>query len=152
MRLLEQTKGNSRTFDVVMRAITALLVNTPSYCPPQHHIERLLNSVRLEMHESSRQPIMFELVQAVIARKFKLAVIYDIVDQLQEVLIQSQSDAARKHARETLLVFLQNCEVNSKRVLSHITFLLTNLAYKFPEGKWNDKIYFIFLFEYYCYC
>eukprot|EP00890_Picochlorum_soloecismus_P003078 jgi/Picsp_1/3771/NSC_06606-R1_u3 snornp protein utp20 len=104
----------------------------------------------------------FTLLRAILGRRIVLPEVYDLMDQIQQLMIRSQSSQARQLSSSTLLQFLLDYPLGSKRMEHHLQFLLINLNYehetgrkasldmletiimKFPQeilSTWSDKIF-----------
>ena len=104
----------------------------------------------------------FTLLRAILGRRIVLPELYDLMDEIQQLMIRSQSSQARQLSSSTLLQFLLDYPLGSKRMEHHLQFLLINLSYehetgrkasldmletiiaKFPQellSTWSDKIF-----------
>ena len=104
----------------------------------------------------------FTLLRAILGRGIVLPEVYDLMDQIQQLMIRSQSSQARQLSSSTLLQFLLDYPLGNKRMEHHLQFLLINLNYehetgrkasldmletiimKFPQeilSTWSDKIF-----------
>lgn len=71
--------------------------------------------------------IALSLLKAIIHRKLVVPEIYDIVQIVAELMVQSQDEPIRKKCSKMLLQFLLGYHLSQKRLQQHLDFLLANL-------------------------
>ncbi|KAL3626591.1 hypothetical protein CASFOL_030140 [Castilleja foliolosa] len=79
--------------------------------------------------------VALSLLKAIINRKLVVPEIYDIVQIVAELMVQSQHEPIRKKCSEILLQFLLGYELSEKRLQQHLDFLLGNLSYEHSTGR-----------------
>ncbi|KAL0424959.1 UNVERIFIED_CONTAM: Small subunit processome component 20 [Sesamum radiatum] len=67
------------------------------------------------------------LLKAIVHRKLVVPEIYDIVQIVAELMVQSQLEPIRKKCSQILLQFLLGYHLSEKRLQQHLDFLLANL-------------------------
>ncbi|KAL2242516.1 UNVERIFIED_CONTAM: Small subunit processome component 20, partial [Sesamum indicum] len=75
------------------------------------------------------------LLKAIVNRKLVVPEIYDIVQIVAELMVQSQLEPIRKKCSQILLQFLLGYHLSEKRLQQHLDFLLANLRYEHPTGR-----------------
>ncbi|KZV29896.1 small subunit processome component 20 [Dorcoceras hygrometricum] len=75
------------------------------------------------------------LLKAIVHRKLEVPVIYDIIQIVAELMVQSQQEHIRKKCGQIFLQFLLGYHISEKRLQQHLDFLLANLSYKHPNGR-----------------
>ena len=76
---------------------------------------------------SNPSPVTLSLLKSIVGRKLVVHEIYDIILQVAELMVTSQSEPIRKKCSQILLQFLLDYHLSEKRLQQHIDFLLTNL-------------------------
>ncbi|XP_042033869.1 small subunit processome component 20 homolog [Salvia splendens] len=79
--------------------------------------------------------VALSLLKAIIHRKLVVPEIYDLVQIVAEMMVQSQDEPIRKKCSKILLQFLLGYQLSQKRLLQHLDFLLANLSYEHPSGR-----------------
>lgn len=75
------------------------------------------------------------LLKSIVARKLVVHEIYDVVMQVAELMVTSQSEPIRKKCSKILLQFLLDYRLSDKRLQQHMDFLLSNLSYEHSTGR-----------------
>ncbi|KAL0366725.1 UNVERIFIED_CONTAM: Small subunit processome component 20 [Sesamum radiatum] len=75
------------------------------------------------------------LLKAIVHRKLVVPEIYDIVQIVAELMVQSQLEPIRKKCSQILLQFLLGYHLSEKRLQQHLDFLLANLRYEHSTGR-----------------
>ncbi|XP_073124564.1 uncharacterized protein [Henckelia pumila] len=85
----------------------------------------------------AKNPTFFalSLLKAIVHRKLVVPEIYDVVQIVAELMVQSQQEHIRKKCGQIFLQFLRGYEVSKKRLLQHLDFLIDNLRYEHPSGR-----------------
>lgn len=71
--------------------------------------------------------VALSLLKAIVHRKLVVPEIYDIVQIVAELMVQSQLEQTRKKCSQILLQFLLGYHLSQKRLQQHLDFLLANL-------------------------
>ncbi|KAL7121582.1 hypothetical protein ACP275_02G190700 [Erythranthe tilingii] len=79
--------------------------------------------------------VALSLLKAIVQRKLVVPEIYDIVQIVAELMVQSQLEPIRKKSSKILLQFLLGYHLSEKRLQQHLDFLLANLKYEHPSGR-----------------
>ncbi|KAL6569638.1 hypothetical protein OROMI_014152 [Orobanche minor] len=79
--------------------------------------------------------VALSLLKAIINRKLVVPEIYDIVQIVAELMVQSQCDPIRKKCSQILLQFLLGYHLSRNRLQQHLDFLLGNLRYEHSTGR-----------------
>ena len=95
----------------------------------------LLMLIRRDISQSERQNAAFGMLRVILQRKLVFADLYDFMDELSTLLLQTFDDSLRNHCARVLLNFLLNYPMADKRVDSTLTFLLKNIEYEEPSGR-----------------
>lgn len=71
--------------------------------------------------------VALSLFKAIVHRKLVVPEIYDLVQIVAELMVQSQDEPIRKKCSQILLQFLLGYHLSEKRLQQHLDFLLANL-------------------------
>ncbi|KAL4434124.1 hypothetical protein ABPG75_000565 [Micractinium tetrahymenae] len=88
-----------------------------------------------DLEESAGRQNAFHLLKAILGRKLVLPEVYDLMNRVQELMVQSQAAPVRASCSSALLQFLLDYPLGEKRLQEHLQFLLTNLAYEHESGR-----------------
>ncbi|XP_073295585.1 uncharacterized protein [Primulina huaijiensis] len=85
----------------------------------------------------AKNPTIFalSLLKAIVHRKLVVPEIYDVVQIVAELMVQSQHEHIRKKCGQIFLHFLLDYNISEKRKQQHLDFLLGNLSYIHPNGR-----------------
>ncbi|KAG8377667.1 hypothetical protein BUALT_Bualt08G0056700 [Buddleja alternifolia] len=79
--------------------------------------------------------VALSLLKAIVHRKLVVPEIFDVVQIVAELMVQSQLEPIRKKCSQILLQFLLGYHLSEKRLQQHLDFLLANLRYKHSTGR-----------------
>ena len=95
----------------------------------------LLLLVKRDINEVSRQNAAFRLTRVIVARKLVFSELYDFMDELAVMMLQSFSDSTRNQCSRVLLTFTMNYPMSNARIEKLISFVLKNVDYEEPSGR-----------------
>ena len=95
----------------------------------------LLELLSPDLEEPSRQAAVFTMLRAIIARRFVVPEIYDIMDKVAEIMVTNQSPQVQELCRGALLQFLLDYPQGKGRLRNQMTFLVKNLSYVYESGR-----------------
>ncbi|KAF8986162.1 U3 snoRNP protein [Entomortierella lignicola] len=95
----------------------------------------LLSMIRPDLEEPERQTTTFSLIRAIVSRQFVVPEMYDIMMNISEIMVTSQSQQAREECRRALLQFLLDYPQGRGRLRNQMNFLVKNLSYVFESGR-----------------
>ena len=73
--------------------------------------------------------------QAVLQRELVVPEVYDVMVQVQELMVRSQAAPVRQACSALLLQFLLDYPVGERRLQQHLNFIITNLSYEHETGR-----------------
>ncbi|XP_022025733.1 small subunit processome component 20 homolog isoform X2 [Helianthus annuus] len=79
--------------------------------------------------------VALSLLKAIVRRKVVVPEIYDLANQVAELMVTSQVKPIRKKCSMIFLRFLLDYSLSGKRLQQHLDFLLSNLRYEHPTGR-----------------
>ncbi|ESK84634.1 u3 snornp protein utp20 [Moniliophthora roreri MCA 2997] len=95
----------------------------------------LLEIIAPDLEEPSRQNAVFQMLRAIISRKFVVPEIYDLMEKVSEIMVTSQSASVQELGRSALLQFLLDYPQGKGRLRNQMTFLAKNLSYVHESGR-----------------
>jgi len=95
----------------------------------------LLEILIPDIEDSERQVAAFALLRAIVARKFVVPEIYDVMEKVAEIMVTNQSKQVQELCRGVLLQFLLDYPQGKGRLRTQMTFLAKNLSYVFESGR-----------------
>lgn len=95
----------------------------------------LLEFIAPDLEEPARQGTVFAVLRSIIARRFVVPEMYDIMDNVSEVMVTSQSPQVQEHCRSVLLQFLLEYPQGKNRLKHQMTSLAKNLSYVYESGR-----------------
>ncbi|KAG0201811.1 U3 snoRNP protein [Mortierella sp. GBA30] len=101
----------------------------------EEQLTMLLNMIQPDLEEPERQTTTFSLIRSIVSRQFVVPEMYDIMMNISEILVTSQSQQAREECRRALLQFLLDYPQGRGRLRNQMNFLVKNLSYVFESGR-----------------
>lgn len=95
----------------------------------------LLEFIAPDLEEPARQGTVFAVLRMIIVRRFVVPEMYDILDNVSEVMVTSQSPQVQEHCRSVLLQFLLEYPQGKNRLKRQMTSLAKNLSYVYESGR-----------------
>jgi U3 small nucleolar RNA-associated protein 20 len=136
LHVVKQT--GSTEADVVQTAFKSLatiLRDQPSAQVKENDLVFLLELLSPDLEEPTRQAAVFTMLKAIIARKFVVPEIYDLMERVSEIMVTSQSPSVQEQCRAILLQFLLDYPQGKGRLRNQMTFLAKNLSYVHESGR-----------------
>ncbi|KAI0035598.1 armadillo-type protein [Vararia minispora EC-137] len=134
--IVRQT-GNTDS-DVVqtaLKTLSTLLRERAAASIGEKDLLYLLELLGPDIQEPSRQASVFAILRAIVARRFIVPEIYDIMERVAEVMVTSQSPNVQELCRGVLLQFLLDYPQGKGRLKQQMAFLAKNLSYTFESGR-----------------
>jgi len=91
--------------------------------------------IKQHLSSSSTQSNVFQCLRAIVYRKFICADLYDLIENVQELMITSIAKSTRTVCSSIFTQFLLEYPLEPARVEQHINHLLKNLGYFDSEGR-----------------
>lgn len=134
--IIKQT--GSTEADVVQTAFKSLatvLREQASAQVKEKDLVFLLEMLSPDLEEPARQSAVFAMLRAIVARKFVVPEIYDLMDKVSEIMVTNQSAQVQELCRGVLLQFLLDYPQGKGRLRNHMAFLAKNLSYVYESGR-----------------
>lgn len=101
----------------------------------ENQLKVALSLAEAELDQAEHQSTAFALVKAIVSRRFVVPELYDLMERMCQLLVQSQSKTARQAAREIFLAYMLDYPLGTKRLRKHVNFLVANLCYEHASGR-----------------
>ncbi|KAI0090560.1 armadillo-type protein [Irpex rosettiformis] len=134
--IVKQT--GSTESDVVQTAFKCLatvLRDQPTAQVKEKDLIFLLELLSPDLEEPERQASVFTMLRAIVARKFVVPEIYDLMERVSEIMVTNQSPQVQELCRGVLLQFLLEYPQGKGRLRNNMTFLAKNLSYIHESGR-----------------
>ncbi|KAA1470494.1 hypothetical protein DENSPDRAFT_774855 [Dentipellis sp. KUC8613] len=95
----------------------------------------LIELISPDLEEPSRQAAVFAMLRAIVARKFVVPEIYDLMDRVSEIMVTNQASQVQELCRSVLLQFLLDYPQGKGRLRNQMAFLAKNLSYVHESGR-----------------
>ena len=118
-----------------IKLITLLLRHFKRFEVPEKQLRTLIMLLIPELEDTERQSTSFAFLKAMIHRRFRASEIFLAMDRVMALMVQSQLDGVREHARQTLFEYLMNFPIGKTRLDDCMVFLIKNLSYEYESGR-----------------
>ncbi|KAF8901183.1 armadillo-type protein, partial [Gymnopilus junonius] len=134
--IIKQT-GNteSELVLVAFKSLATILRDGPPVQVKEKDLVYLLELLSPDLEEPERQAPVFTLLRAIVARKFVVPEIYDLMQKVSEISVTSQSTQVQELCRGVLLQFLLDYPQGKGRLRNQMTFFAKNLSYIYESGR-----------------
>jgi U3 small nucleolar RNA-associated protein 20 len=136
IQIVRQAGGTeSETAQTALKTLATILRDCHTAELREGDLSFLLEVISPDLEEPERQAAVFALLRALVARKFVVPEIYDMMEQVAVVMVTSQSPQVQELCRSVLLQFLLDYPQGKGRLRKQMTFLASNLGYVFESGR-----------------
>ncbi|KAI5797940.1 armadillo-type protein [Peziza echinospora] len=126
---------NSELAQASLKLMTALLRDRQNATVKETGIAYILTRVKPDLEEPDRQGITFNFLRAVLNRKVVIPEVYDVLDNIAQIMVTNQTRAVRDMARGTYMQFLMEYPQGKERLKKQYAFLMKNLDYVHQSGR-----------------
>jgi len=120
---------------VALKSLATILRDGPPVQVKEKDLVYLLELISPDLEEPSRQATIFTLLRAIVARKFVVPEIYDLMESVSKVSVTSQSIQVQELCRGVLLQFLLDYPQGKGRLRKQMSFFAKNLTYIHESGR-----------------
>lgn len=131
----EAPSTNSEGAQASLKLISAMLRERKDVKLRDGHLAYLLQRLTADIEEPDRQGVTFNFIRAVMARKFVVTEMYELVDNIAMMMVTNQTRSARDLARGVYIHFLIEYPQAKNRWTKQLSFLAKNLEYKHQDGR-----------------
>ncbi|CAL1711913.1 unnamed protein product [Somion occarium] len=125
----------SEAVQTAFKSLSTILRDQPSAQVKEKDLVFLLEVLSPDLEEPSRQASVFAMLRAIVARKFVVPEIYDLMERVSEIMVTNQSSQVQELCRGVLLQFLLDYPQGKGRLKNQMTFLAKNLSYVHESGR-----------------
>ncbi|GAA6061993.1 hypothetical protein JCM10212_004271 [Sporobolomyces blumeae] len=118
-----------------LRTLATVIRDCKTVVLKEKQLTSLLELIAPDIEEADRQATLFQLLRAIMSRKFVAPEIYDLMDKVAEMLVTNQSSNVRDVCRAIYLQFLLDYPQGRGRLKTSLTFLVKNLSYQYESGR-----------------
>ncbi|KAL7340922.1 armadillo-type protein [Rhodotorula toruloides] len=118
-----------------LRTLSTVLRDCKTAMLSEKQLTSLLELIGPDLEEADRQATLFQVLRAVMARKFVAPEIYDLINKVAEMLVTNQSGNVREVCRAIYLQFLLDYPQGRGRLKESLAFLAKNLSYTYESGR-----------------
>ncbi|PYH90355.1 HEAT repeat protein [Aspergillus ellipticus CBS 707.79] len=131
----EAPSTNTEAAQASLKLVSAMLRERKSAKLRDGHLAYLLQRLTADIEEPDRQGVTFNFIRAVMARKFVVPEMYELMDHVASMMVTNQTRSARDLARGTYIHFLIEYPQAKNRWTKQLSFLAKNLEYKHQSGR-----------------
>lgn len=131
----EAPSTNTEGAQAALKLISAMLRERKDVKLRDGHLAYLLQRLTADIEEPDRQGVTFNFIRAVMARKFVVTEMYELVDNIAMMMVTNQSRPARDLARGVYIHFLIEYPQAKNRWAKQLSFLAKNLEFKHADGR-----------------
>ncbi|KAJ9315124.1 hypothetical protein DTO271D3_4577 [Paecilomyces variotii] len=131
----EAPSTNTEAAQASLKLIAAMLRERKSTTLKDGHLAFLLKRLTSDIEEPDRQGVTFNFIRAVMARKFVVPEMYELMDNIATMMVTNQTRSARDLARGVYVHFLIEYPQAKNRWAKQLAFLAKNFDFQYQEGR-----------------
>ena len=125
----------SEIVQVALKSLANILRDFPTAQAKEKDLIFLLELLSPDLEDHERQTAVFTMLRAIVARRFVIPEIYDIMEKVGEIMVTSQSPHVQEMCRGVLLQFLLDYPQGKGRLRNQMAFFAKNLSYVYDTGR-----------------
>ena len=125
----------SELVQIAFKSLATVLRDGPPVEVKEKDLVFLIEFLSPDLEEPTRQASIFALLRAIVARKFVVPEIYDLMGKVSEIAVTSQSPQVQELCRGVLLQFLLDYPQGKGRLRNQMAFFAKNLSYVYESGR-----------------
>ena len=125
----------SEIVQVALKCLANILRDFPTAQAKEKDLIFLLELLSPDIEDHERQTAVFTMLRAIVARRFVIPEIYDIMEKVGEIMVTSQSPHVQEMCRGVLLQFLLDYPQGKGRLHNQMAFFAKNLSYVYETGR-----------------
>jgi U3 small nucleolar RNA-associated protein 20 len=134
--ILKQTGSTeSEVAQTALKSLATIMRDKSNAEIKEKDLVYLLELLAPDLEEPARQATVFAVLRAIVARKFIVPEIYDLMERVSEILVTNQSPQVQELCRGVLLQFLLDYPQGKGRLHTTMSFLAKNTAYTYESGR-----------------
>jgi U3 small nucleolar RNA-associated protein 20 len=133
--LKETGSTESEVAQTALKSLATIVRDKSNAEVKEKDLVYLLELLAPDLEEPGRQASVFAMLRAIVARKFIVPEIYDLMERVSEVMVTNQSPQVQELCRSVLLQFLLDYPQGKGRLRTTMSFLAKNTAYTYESGR-----------------
>ncbi|WVQ94326.1 hypothetical protein IAU59_001405 [Kwoniella sp. CBS 9459] len=118
-----------------LKTLAVILRDCKTSQVTENQLRFLLEVIGPDLEEPDRQSAIFAILRSIIARKFVVPEIYDLMERVSSIMVTSQSSQVQELCRGSVMAFLLDYPQGKGRLKSQMTFFARNLEYTYEAGR-----------------
>ena len=131
----EAPSTNTEAAQASLKLIASILRERRTTNIKDSYLSYLLKRISGDIEDPDRQGVTFNFIRAVMARKFVVPEMYELVDNIATMMVTNQTRSARDLARGVYVHFLIEYPQAKSRWTKQLGFMAKNLDYQHKEGR-----------------
>ncbi|KAK9388906.1 hypothetical protein V1515DRAFT_620144 [Lipomyces mesembrius] len=131
-------KSTSATTDLCQTGLKllAMLLQKKKYSTPdESSIAYIVQKLQLDFIDPDKQSHSFAFIKAVLLQKIVIPEVYDVMDKIREIMVNSGSKNTREVCKSLFCQFLMDYPQGRGRLNKQMRFLVHNLNYEHATGR-----------------
>jgi U3 small nucleolar RNA-associated protein 20 len=133
--LKETGSTESEVAQTALKSLATIVRDKSNAEVKEKDLVYLLELLAPDLEEPGRQGSVFAMLRAIVARKFIVPEIYDLMERVSEAMITNQSPQVQELCRSVLLQFLLDYPQGKGRLRTTMSFLAKNTAFTYESGR-----------------
>ncbi|KAF8270231.1 armadillo-type protein [Lactarius quietus] len=133
--LKETGSTESEVSQTALKTLAAIVRDKSNAEVKEKDLVYLLELLGPDLEEPGRQASVFAMLRAIVARKFIVPDIYDLMERVSEIMVTNQSPQVQELCRGVFLQFLLDYPQGKGRLRTTMSFLAKNTAYTYESGR-----------------
>jgi U3 small nucleolar RNA-associated protein 20 len=134
--ILKQTGSTeSEVAQTALKSLATIIRDKSNAEIKEKDLVYLLELLTPDLEEPDRQASVFAVLRAIVARKFIVPEIYDLMERVSEIMVTNQSPQVQELCRSVFLQFLLDYPQGKGRLHTTMSFLAKNTAYTYESGR-----------------
>ncbi|CCE80153.1 Piso0_003255 [Millerozyma farinosa CBS 7064] len=126
---------NSELAQVCLKYLATAIRNKPEMELKETSISYILSRIQPDLQEPSTQSLSFGFLKAIIGRHIVVPEVYDIMDEVRNIMVVNHTKEIRDMSRSVYFQFLMEYDQGRGRIEKQFKFLVNNLSYVTKEGR-----------------
>ncbi|WVF66714.1 hypothetical protein IAT40_001456 [Kwoniella sp. CBS 6097] len=118
-----------------LKTLAVILRDCKTSQVTENQLRFLLEVIGPDLEEPDRQSAIFAILRSIIARKFVVPEIYDLMERVSSIMVTSQSSQVQELCRGSVMAFLLDYPQGKGRLRNQMTFFARNLEYTYEAGR-----------------
>ena len=126
---------NAEIAQASLKLTAAILRERKDATVKETAITYILTRIKPDLEEPDRQGITFNFIKALLNRKITIPEVYEVLDDIAQIMVTNQTRSVRDLARGTYVQFIMEYPQGKDRLKKQYAFLMKNLDYPHQTGR-----------------